>query len=147
MGRVINTNSPGKRRSYHMRTIAEIVRILGQKKDVDQDVMDMLAMTVFILKEINLTVEESVTAWEKRGYWKKADDFQTQWMWTIGTSARIEKLLRHKDWASIHEVLVALYGKVADIEVNKLLRTPDLWQGSYRKLMETPNDNPTPYRR
>ena len=40
MGRVINTNSPGKRRSFHMRTIAEILRRLTQKPDVDDEVRD-----------------------------------------------------------------------------------------------------------
>ena len=49
MGRVINTNSPGKRRSFHMRTIAEILRRLTQKSDVDEEVRDMLAMVVFAL--------------------------------------------------------------------------------------------------
>ena len=79
MSRVINTNSPGKRRSAHMRTIAEILRRLSQQREVTTETRDMVAMLVFSLRAIDGTVEESVRAWEKRGYWKKADDFQQKW--------------------------------------------------------------------
>ena len=40
MARVINTNSPGKRRNAHMRTVAEILRHLGQKTTIDDSSKD-----------------------------------------------------------------------------------------------------------
>ncbi len=46
MGRVINTDSTGKRRNQNMRTAAEILRRLSQKSAVDEDVKDMVAMLV-----------------------------------------------------------------------------------------------------
>jgi hypothetical protein len=113
MGRVINTNNPGKRRSAAMRTIAEILRRLGQHQgSINDDVRDMVAMIVFCLKEIDDTVIESIEAWEKRGYWQKADKFQVEWMWAEQSASRIERMLRGENWNDEKE-----------------------WQGCYDRLM------------
>ena len=53
MGRVINTNNPGKRRNSFMRTSAEILRRLSQQKEVDEDTKDMVAMLVYCLRGID----------------------------------------------------------------------------------------------
>ena len=60
MGRVINSNTPGKRRNAMMRTIAEILRRLGQQSgEINDDVRDMTAMIVFCLREIDESFPES----------------------------------------------------------------------------------------
>lgn len=136
MGRVINTNSPGKRRSHLMRTIAEILRRLSQKQAVDDEVKDMLAMIVFALREIDQTVEESIVAWEKRNYWKKADDFQQKWWWASQMSKSIEQMIRTEDWANLPTVIMKLFPHFSDIEINKMMRNPDEWRGCYARFME-----------
>ena len=137
MGRVINTNAPAKRRSHLMRTIAEILRRLGQRQgEIDDEVRDMVAMMVFCLREIDDGIIESIQAWEKRGYWKKADKFQQEWMWTGNMAARIEKLLRNDDWDSLPDVMIKLFPHFSSIAVNKMTRKPSEWEGCYDKLME-----------
>jgi hypothetical protein len=37
---------------------------------------DLVAFIVLSLQEINNTIDSSVEAWEKRGYWIKADRFR-----------------------------------------------------------------------
>lgn len=138
MGRVINTNSPGKRRSFHMRTIAEILRRLTQKPDVDDEVRDMLAMIVFSLREIDGTVLESIEAWEKRNYWKKADDFQQKWWWAKDMATGIEKMVRNEDWDKLPEYMVKLLPKVSDIKINKMMRNASTWEGAYEQLLAKP---------
>ncbi|XWX04743.1 hypothetical protein VZO05_04135 [Aggregatilineales bacterium SYSU G02658] len=135
MGRVINTNEPGKRRSYHMRTIAEIVRALGQKQTIDDDVRDMCATIVLSLRDIHETVEESIKAWEKRNYWKKADDFQEQWYWASQTADQLEKLIREENWDELPTMMMRLYPRIADIEINKSMRSADDWVGNYDRLL------------
>lgn len=134
MGRVINTNEPGKRRSYQMRTIAEIVRALGQKQGIDDEVRDMCATIVFSLREITATVEESIQAWEKRKYWKKADDFQEQWYWASQMTLQVEKMIREEKWDDLPAVMMRLYPRISDIEINKSMRSADEWFGSYARL-------------
>lgn len=136
MARVINTNNPGKRRNSFMRTSAEILRRLSQQKEVDEDTKDMVAMLIYCLRGIDGTVEESITAWEKRGYWKKADDFQQKWWWTSLMETSLTKLVETDDWDKLPEVMVKLFPHVSDIKINKMTRDPKEWEGTYRKLME-----------
>ena len=71
MARVINTNSPGKRRKAHIRTIAEILRLLAQQKTIDSQSKDMVAAIIFCLRGIDATVEESIVAWKNEATGKK----------------------------------------------------------------------------
>ncbi len=136
MARVINHNTPGKRRSHRMRMIAEIMRRLAEKQGVDEGVKDMLAETVYCLREIGATVEESSEAWDKRGYWKKAADFETKWEWTSAIGPEIEGLIRAEDWERIPDLLVRLFPYFSGIEINKMTRKESDWAGSYRRLMD-----------
>lgn len=141
MGRVINTNNPGKRRNHSMRTIAEILRHLGQHSgEVDSQVRDMVAAIVLCLRDIDSTVIESIEAWEKRGYWQKADKFQVEWMWAAGMSKQVEALVRGEKWDELPQVMLKLYPRFADIEVNKLMRSESDWLGAYDELLASKSD-------
>lgn len=136
MARIINTNSPGKRRNAHMRTIAEILRHLSQQRGFNQQTKDMVAMLVFCLRAVDQTVEESIRAWEKRGYWKKADDFQQKWWWSSLMADAIEKRLRDGNWDEIPETMIKLYPHFAGIQINRMTRDPADWDGAYIRLMD-----------
>lgn len=136
MARVINTNSPGKRRHAYMRTIAEILRHLSQQREINRQTKDMVAMLVFSLRGVDQTVEESISAWEKRGYWKKADDFQQKWWWSTLMADAIEKLLRDENWDEIPAAMIKLYPHFADIQINRMTRDPADWDGAYSKLID-----------
>lgn len=135
MGRVINTNNPGKRRNHLMRTIAEILRRMGQKQGIDDEVKDMTAMIVYCLREIDQTIEESVTAWEKRNYWKKADDFQQKWWWASQLAPQFEKVVLEQQWENLPVLMVKLVPYFAEIQVNKMMRTDAAWNGCYDRLI------------
>ena len=135
MARVINTNSPGKRRKAHIRTIAEILRLLAQQKTIDSQSKDMVAAIIFCLRGIDATVEESIVAWEKRGYWKKADDFQQKWWWCQLMANSMEEMVKADAWDQLPETMAKLFPHIADIKINKMTRKSDIWSGSYGKLM------------
>ena len=118
-----------------MRTIAEILRHLSQQREVNEQTRDMVAMLVFCLRGIDDTVEESMRAWEKRGYWKKADDFQQKWWWSALMANAIEELLRNGDWDDMPEMMIKLYPHFSDIQVNRLTRDPAAWQGAYHRII------------
>jgi hypothetical protein len=139
MGRVINTNNPGKRRNSFMRTAAEILRRLSQQKEIDDETKDMVAMLIFCLRGIDTTVEESIRAWEKRGYWKKADDFQQKWWWSSLMQTSLDKLVKDGDWDKMPEMMIKLFPHFADVKINKMTRNPKEWEGTYQKLMEETN--------
>jgi len=136
MARVINSNTPGKRRGHLMRTVAEIQRRLLQKSSVDIEVKDMLAMVVFCLREVRSTVLETSEAWDQRGYWKKAADFETEWEWASEMAGEIEAILRREDWDKLPELIMSLAGRVSKIKITRLTRNKSLWEGCYRKLID-----------
>lgn len=136
MGRVINNNTPGKRRNAMMRTIAEILRRLGQHNgDISDDVRDMTAMIVFCLREIDDSIIDTIKAWEKRGYWQKADKFQLAWMWSEQYAKKLETLIHDEDWTQLPDIMMKLFPHFASIEINKMTRNPKDWEGTYDRLM------------
>jgi hypothetical protein len=136
MGRVINTDSPGKRRNQMMRTAAELLRHLSQKNDIDDDARDMLALLVSCLREISDGIDESTVAWEKRDYWIKAEEFRQRWSWTGTMADDLEDIIIREDWGQLPSLMVKLFPYFADIKVTKFTRKPSLWQGSYQRLVE-----------
>ena len=136
MSRVINTNSPGKVRRHCQRTIAEILRRLSKKAEIDADARDMAAMIVFMLEEINRSVEQTVAAWEKRDYWMKAERFMREWEWPREAAANFDDVIRNEAWDLLPELLADLFPRVADIQVKKMTRSPSTWEGAYEQLLE-----------
>ena len=136
MARVINTNSPGKRRNAHLRTIAEILRRLSQQQEITQETSDMVATLVYCLRGIDSAVEESMLAWEKRGYWKKSDEFQQKWWWASLLAKSIEELIKTDNWDKLPDTMVRLFPYVSDLKINRLTRDPGAWEGAYSKLTQ-----------
>ena len=135
MSRVINSESPTKIRNQHRRTVAEILRRLGQKQQFDEDAKDMAAMLVYIMRELWAGVESSAAAWEKRDYWMKAERFMRDWEWTMETAVNIEDVLRHEAFDLLPEMLMDLFPRFADVQVKKMTRSPSVWRGAYARLM------------
>lgn len=136
MGRVINTDSPGKRRNQNMRTCAELLRRLSQQKDINDDSKNMLALLVFCLKDIADGIEESTVAWEKRDYWVKAEAFRRRWGWAHELGAELETLLVNERWEDLPPMMLKLLPYFSDIKVQKFTRGEDTWQGAYARLMQ-----------
>jgi hypothetical protein len=118
-----------------MRTIAEIMRHLSQQREVNEWTRDLVATLVYCLRGIDATVEETINAWEKRGYWKKAADFQQKWWWSPLMANAIEALLRNGDWDNLPETMLKLYPRVSDIKINKMTRDPADWKGACSRLI------------
>lgn len=138
MSRIINLNSPGKIRSYHQRTIAEILRHIGSKATIDDEAKDMTATLVYSLREIYATVDHSAKAWEKRGYWMKADRFLREWLWAAEMAANVEDVVRNEAWDLLPGLLGQLLPHTSDIQVKVSTRAPDTWRGAYGRLMAEP---------
>ena len=134
MSRVINTNSPGKRRNAQLRAIAELLRRLSQQPAINDETKDMTAALVYCLRAIDDTVEESARAWEKRGYWKKADDFQQKWWWASLEAAALRKLVADDAWQELPERMIKLLPKVSHIQLKRMTRDPSEWRGAYQRL-------------
>jgi hypothetical protein len=134
MGRVVNTNDPGKRRNALMRDGAELLRHLMLQTNITDEAKDMLAQLVFTLREVDEGIEESAKAWEKRDYWMKAEEFRSRWMWAGSTADELAQIVRREDWGGLPIFLVRLMPKFADITITKFTRDESLWSGAYHRL-------------
>lgn len=139
MSRVINTNSPGKRRNQVMRTSAELLRHLSRKQSIDDDGKDMLALLVYCLKEIETGIDESAIAWEKRDYWMKAEEFRERWRWAGILGDELKTLILNENWQELPTMLIKLLPHFSSIKINKFTRKASLWNGSHQRLINEQN--------
>lgn len=136
MSRVINTADPGKRRSQCRRTIAEALRHLMFKREIDEEARDMAAAIVFALRGIAESVEDAAAAWEKREYFLKADRFRMEWEWVAPAAQRLEKIILQGKWDALPAELASLVPRFADIRIAKMTRPSSAWKSSYRLLLQ-----------
>lgn len=135
MGRVINTDSTGKKRNQNMRTCAEVLRHLSQKQTVDDETRDMTALMVYCLREIDDGIEQSAAVWEKRDYWMKAEEFRERWRWVGNMADELQQIIFDDDWQQLPDMLIRLLPYFSDIKVNKFTRKASAWDGCYRQLL------------
>mgnify|MGYP003148167439 CR=1 FL=1 len=137
MGRIVgNVDTPAKRRNAHLRSCAEVVRLLAQRPDFGLEERDMAAFLVFSLRGIWETIDESAQVWDDRDYWKKAEALRHKWRWTRTQAASIEQILRSGTMNALPIHLIELVGQLSDVTVTQITRDSDWWVGAYRALMK-----------
>jgi hypothetical protein len=136
MGRIINTETPGKVRHRYRRSIAEMLRRLSKKDRIDEQAKDQAALIVLCLQGMADTVDQTVRAWEKRDYWMKADRFEQEWTWLDPMADQLGALIYEERWSELPVLLAKLAPHFSDVTVKRLTRKPGVWRGAYQKLME-----------
>jgi hypothetical protein len=135
MSRVISIDGPGKVRNRHRRTIAEALRRLSKKPQLDDEAKDLAALIIFSLHGIADTVDRTTDAWEKRDYFLKAERFREQWRWLEPTADELSGVINEGQWDQLPSVLAGLMPHFADIRIKQMTRKPTLWQGAYERFM------------
>jgi hypothetical protein len=135
MGRVISIEAPGKIRNQHRRTVAEALRRLSQKSQLDDEAKDLAALIVLSLHGIAGTVDRTIEAWEKRDYYLKAERFREKWRWLEPTTDELSAVIYEGRWEQLPAVLAQLMPHFADIRIKQMTRKPGLWRGAYERLM------------
>ncbi len=139
MSRVVNADNVGTQRQRLRRTIAEALRRLMAKGDLDEEARDLAALIVFSLREIDDGIEQTTAAWEKRDYYLKADRFRQDWLWVTPSADEMEKILRQGAWERLPAALAKLLPYFSDITINRMVRNNnELWDGCYQRLLNSP---------
>jgi hypothetical protein len=136
MGRVINPESAGKERNRLARLVVTAIRRLMQQSEVDIHTRDLVAYVVLALREISQTIDPTVEAWEKRGYWIKADRYRMEWRWTEGLGSKLERAIFADDWGSVAAVSADIAGKLANVAELKRVPVEAPWDGAWNRLTE-----------
>lgn len=134
MSRVINTESAGKERKQLVRSIVLALRELMRQSEADERTRDLAAYIGLALEEVFSTIDVSVSAWEKRGYWVKADRFRMEWIWTQNISQSMRNAVLSEDWTDVARVSALVAEKLKDIEVPKRHNLGTPWVGAWDKI-------------
>jgi len=134
MSRIIHTEGAGKDRPRLLKSISLAIRELGKQTSLDEQTLDLLAYLVFALEAIAAGIEESVIAWEKRGYWIKADRFRMEWQWAGQLAARLRTALLQGNWAEASQLTAQIAQKISHITVPEHHRLGKPWVGAWKRL-------------
>jgi hypothetical protein len=138
LGRIINIASAGKERAHLTRAVMVAIRELMKVGEVNPLTLDLVSFISLSLDEIYETVEVSVTAWEKRDYWVKADRFRMEWIWTKNIGFSLHKALLQDNWAEIASQIAKVAEKLSTVKIPNRhgIQTP--WEGAWNKLKVKP---------
>lgn len=131
MGRVVRQEALGTQRRKLMQALALALRELVTRTGVDAETRDLVAFVVLTLRAIAETVQETTAAWEKRGYWVKADRFRLEWAWSEQLARALDQALRAEDWGEITRLALALYPHVSEVKLPKRKRPQRPWEGAW----------------
>lgn len=134
LSRVINPDSVGKERTKLTKNIVKAIRALMLQKEPNQLTMDLAAYISLALEEIHRTVDISVEAWEKRGYWIKADRFRLDWEWSEFYSSQMKNATLKKDWGEVAFLSAKIAQKFSNIQLAQNNRLGEPWHGAWDKL-------------
>lgn len=134
MSRVFNPDSAGKDRTRLMKGIVLAIRELAKQTEPTSESRDLAAFISLALSSIFKGIDASVVAWEKRGYWVKADKFRMDWMWTGDLSARLKTAILADDWGAIAACLPQIAARLGKVQVSDNHRLGKPWIGAYSNL-------------
>jgi hypothetical protein len=141
LSRVIRTESAGKDRSQLVKGVAIALRELMQQPEPGEMARDLAAFIAIALEQVAGTIDASVEAWEKRGYWVKADRFRMDWRWTEQLGGNMRKAVLEDDWAQIAGTAVQIAQKMGDVKAPQRSRLGQPWVGAYQKLVASQASN------
>lgn len=134
MGRVIKTNNIGTERNRLAKSVVLAIRELMKQTKPDDLTRDLAAYIVLALVAISATIEVSVSAWEKRGYWVKADRFRLEWQWSETYSQKMRIALFAEDWPIVAATAVQIADKLSRVKVSEKHRLGMPWEGAWQQL-------------
>lgn len=104
----------------------------GQDRMDPGESRDLFAFLALSLEELEKSVEATASAWERRSYWLKADQFRREWGWVSRSRGPLEAALTHGEWDSAAacgmELATFLTGR--SLRVTRSATRP--WDGAWK---------------
>ncbi len=94
----------------------------------------MVAFLILSLHQIAALVDATASAWEKRDYWLKADQFRREWDWVLPAAQALEIALAAEDWEAIRNTVAQrLVPHLAQVTLPKRPRWgKQPWRGAWQ---------------
>jgi len=136
LSNVYNPDSAGKDRTRLSKSIVIALRELMKQSEPNEQTRDLTAFVALALEEISNNIDTSVEAWEKRGYWVKADKFRLDWEWSGKYANNLRNALLKEDWGAVAMTSVQIGQKFNKLTIAEHHRLGTPWVGAY-KLLKT----------
>jgi len=133
VSRVINPENAGRNRTRLLQWIALACAQVMKQRSLEIR-SDEVAFIAAALEEIAAGVDVTTTAWEKRDYWLKADQFRRQWEWTGRSARRLRAAIERGDSSDAVLALTDLAPRLAGVTLPKRLPNELPWKGAHEKL-------------
>ena len=134
LSRIINPDSAGKERTRLTKAVVLAIRELGQQSGPGVESRDMAAFISLALASIAGTIDISVAAWEKRGYWVKADKFRMDWAWAGQLANKMGVSVMSEDWAEVAQLAARTAQRLNKITVPPGHHLGRPWVGAWNEL-------------
>lgn len=131
---LINPESAGKQRMQLTKSIVVAVRELARQTGPGPASRDLAAFIALALQAIAEGIDVSVAAWEKRGYWVKADRFRMDWSWTGQYASKMKDAVLSDDWGTIAMLSMQTAQKLGKVQVSDNHRLGKPWAGAFEQL-------------
>jgi len=136
LSRIINPDSAGKERIRLAKAVILAVRELAKQTQPGAESRDLSAFITLALSIISETIDISVAAWEKRGYWVKADKFRMEWAWSGLLANKMGDAVKTDDWENVARVAAQIAQKLNKITVPPGHRLGHPWVGAWDELQK-----------
>jgi hypothetical protein len=134
LGRVINPETAGKERTRLTKAVVIAIRELMRQSQPDDNTRDLAAFISLALDAIAGTIDSSVEAWEKRGYWVKADHFRMDWAWSSRLAGNMRLAVLTEDWLKVAQTAAKVAERLNGIHIPQHHRMGTPWVGAYQKI-------------
>jgi hypothetical protein len=131
---VINPETAGKDRTRLVKAVALALRQLMLQKETNPLTYDLAAFIALALEEIEHTIDPTVTAWEKRDYWVKADRFRMEWAWAGRLGKTMRQAVLSDDWAAVARTAGEVAMRVQNVHLSERHRLGEPWAGALQRL-------------
>ena len=134
MGKIYSPDSAGKERNRLSKSVVLALRELMKQTEPDHLTRDIIAYLILALEEMAKGIDVSVEAWEKRGYWVKADRFRLDWEWADSSASKLRKAYASEDWGAIAMISAQIAQKLNKVVVPQRHRLGTPWVGAAKLI-------------
>ncbi|MFW5713199.1 MAG: hypothetical protein ACOCYU_00855 [Brevefilum sp.] len=135
MTRIIKTSTPGKERNRLSKAIVITIREFMRHQEPSRETQDMIAFIILALQQIAEGIDKSVAAWEKRGYWVKADKYRMEWRWTGEIAGQLQSAYEQENWADVASHLIEIMKNLDSVKVSDRHRMGKPWIGASKQYL------------
>lgn len=137
MGRVFRSQSLHSQRQQLLKLLAFTLRALLLHQQRDAEARDMAAFLALTLDNIQHLVNTTCAAWERKGFWLKADKFRREWAWAGQYRDRLYQALEQEDWEALATLAAQLFGRVSTVPLPKRPSWGTRpWQDAWKQLQQ-----------